>query len=205
MRISDSHRLLFVHVPKTGGATLERVFDDGIADVRFERGTRHDTLTQILKVDPELSGYWIVGFVRNPWARLVSWWSMIDTGRRRAAEGSEPHIRKFETYEVWAKVREYPDFETFVTRGGDEIERIRTPQFEFLATPDRRADFIGRTETMEGDVERIRDRLGLPLEAKLPHKNRSTHGHYRDYYTPVTRDRVAALYQRDIDEFGYEF
>jgi hypothetical protein len=28
---------------------------------------------------------------------------------------------------------------------------------------------------------------------------------YRQFYTPELRDRVARLYRRDIEQFGYEF
>lgn len=205
MRVSDSQRLLFVHIPKTGGATIERVIDNNVDDVRFERPRRHDTLSQILDLEPDLSTYWIFGFVRNPWARMVSWWAMIAEAKASAEAGDESNIRKFETYPVWKAVRDYPDFETFVTRGPDEVERLRTSQVGFLSTPGRCADFIGKTENMVDDVNVLRKRLSLRPVKKLPHRHRGSHGPYRDYYTSRTRDRIAGLFKDDIDEFGYEF
>ena len=34
MRVSDSRRVLFVHVPKTGGSTIDHLFDEEIDDAR---------------------------------------------------------------------------------------------------------------------------------------------------------------------------
>jgi hypothetical protein len=39
----------------------------------------------------------------------------------------------------------------------------------------------------------------------LPHVNRSKHSSYRDYYDDVTRKRVAQVFAKDIDAFGYTF
>ena len=54
MRISDSKRVVFVHLPKTGGASLEAVLD-AIPDARGPMNRRHDTLMQILWTEPELT------------------------------------------------------------------------------------------------------------------------------------------------------
>jgi hypothetical protein len=205
MRVSDSKRLLFVHIPKTGGATIEKVLDQNLDDVRFEQRRRHDTLRQILEREPMLSDYWIFGFVRNPWSRMVSWWAMIAQARAAAAAGDEANIRKFERYPVWKAVRDYPDFETFVMRGPDEVERLRITQLDFLSTPTRKPDFIGRTENMLDDVNVVRSRLGLRPKPRLPHRHRGSYGPWRDYYTTETRDRVASLFKDDIEKFGYEF
>lgn len=203
MRSSDSHRLLFVHIPKTGGASVERLLDRHLDDSQGQ-GSRHDTLREILEMEPALTDYWIFGFVRNPWARMVSLWSMIDTAGRSAEAGDESNRRKFETYPVWRAVRGY-DFETFLTRGADEVERLRRTQVDFLYTPQRQPDFIGRTENISEDINVVRDRIGLPITGSLPHRHKGSHGPYRDFYTPSLRDRVAQLFAADIEAFGYEF
>src|SRR5262245_55370335 len=101
MRVSDSKRLVFVHIPKTGGATIEKVLDNNVDDLRFDQRRRHDTLQQILDLEPALTDYWIFAFVRNPWSRLVSWWAMIAQAKGAADAGDEDNIAKFERYSVW--------------------------------------------------------------------------------------------------------
>jgi hypothetical protein len=205
MRVVDSERVLFVHVPKTGGLTIQNVLESSGLEVRTLTGSRHHTLSTILLEDPTLRDYWTFGFVRNPWARMLSWWSMIRRARRRAAAGDPVMVRKFERYPVWRAVQDYPDFEAFVLRGTDEVAELRLAQIDYLRDGGRRADFIGRTESMEEDADVVRKRLGLPAAFEVPHRNRTKHGHHRDYYTPAMRERVAEAYRADVEEFGYEF
>jgi hypothetical protein len=205
MRIVDSERVLFVHIPKTGGRTLENVLESSGFEVRRFKGSRHHTLGTILAEEPELGDYWTFGFVRNPWDRMLSWWSMINRARRRADAGDPVMVRKFENYPVWKGVRDYPDFETFVLRGPREVEELALAQVDYLRAGDRRADFIGRTESIEQGVDVVRKRLGLDVPLDVPHRNRTKHGHYEEYYTAAMRDQVAAVYRADVEEFGYEF
>ena len=99
MRVSDSRRVLFVHVPKSGGSTLDALFDNQIEDARKVEGlARHSPLSRLLRAEPELEDYWSFGFVRNPWERMVSWWSMVAAVFERAESGVEQARRKIETH-----------------------------------------------------------------------------------------------------------
>ncbi len=184
---------------------MENVLDQTFSDLRWESGHRHDRLSMILETEPELKDYYIFGVVRNPWARLVSWWSNVQDFHGRAKEGHKGAIRKFEKYPAWAQIVTYADFDTFIMKGPDDLARLGTPQINWLETPARRADYIGRTESLDKDIPAILSHLGVEEPVELPHKNKSKHGSYRDYYTPAGRDRVAELYARDIEEFGYTF
>ena len=60
--------------------------------------------------------------------------------------------RRVRRIEFWSRVStEMQDFETFVMRGPAEIERLRTPQVDYLRADGKQADFIGRTEHLEAD------------------------------------------------------
>ena len=69
---------------------------------------------------------------------------------------------------------------------------------------DRPMDFIGRTETLQSDVDFICARLGIP-SGKVPHKNTTQHKPYTEYYNDETRAIVADIYSKDISSFGYTF
>lgn len=209
MLISDAHRILFVHIPKTGGASIEQLLRDSCPDARAVGRQRHARLQRILRQHPELEGYWSFGFVRNPWARMVSWYSMIDTWNHRFGpasgrpqEGQWGSTRDGNT--LWRAVSTYADFEEFVLRGTAEQERLAMPQLDYLVAGERRADFVGRTESLAQDMVAVQRRLGIDV-ADVPHRNARTTGSYRDYYTDASRRRVAQVYAADVEEFGYEF
>ena len=197
MRVSPSHRLLFVHVPKTGGSSVEQLLDQRLAD-STPMSPRHAPLHNALKRSPELAGYWTFGFVRNPWARMVSWWSMV-------SQRPEDHPQ-MATNELWQDVRAHAaDFEQFVLEAPERHLRLRRPQVDYLTQRGgRHADFIGRTETLAADVRAMLARFEL-AGGEVPHENASEHADYREYYTAKSRQHVAELFRSDIAAFGYDF
>jgi hypothetical protein len=208
MRVSDSRRVLFVHVPKTGGSSIDRIFDTEVADSRrVADRARHATYRRLLSAEPQLADYWSFGFVRNPWARLVSWWTMVGRVFEQAEAGHVPSQEKIRKYPgAWLPEGAYRhDFAAFVLEATAEIPRVGRPQLRTLSADGRGVDFIGRLETFDRDVAVVREHLGLaPVEA-VPHLNKSPHAHYREYYDDRTREHVARVFAVDIEEFGYEF
>ncbi len=181
MLVCDAHRLLFVHVQKTGGVSVEHLLRPQLPEVRTLDGlSRHARLDRILRAEPGLADYWTVGFVRNPWARLLSWYGMVQRFRRLADKGS-PKAQGFLTGGGFMAgvARNYPDFEAFVLKGPDDWKRLRTPQVAYLRTPTRQADFVGRTESFDDDVRRVMLHLGLdarrrPSRATTPPRRGTT-------------------------------
>ena len=208
MRVSDSRRVLFVHVPKTGGSSVDRIFDREVPDSRRVEGRqRHAPYGRLLRAEPELADYWSFGFVRNPWARMVSYWTMVRDVFAKAEAGSAREIEKLRKQpEAWLPEGEYrDDFDRFVMEGTLALRKVGRPQVKTLTAGARQVDFVGRLETFDRDIAVVRERLGLPAVEAPPHVNRSKHGDYREYYSDQTRDHVAQVFAADIEAFGYTF
>ena len=209
VRVSDSSRVLFVHVPKTGGSTIDIFFDREVEDARAVAGIpRHSPYATILRKEPTLSDYWSFGFVRNPWARMVSWWAMINKVFDNAEAGQEQAQRKLRDYpQAWLREGELRhDFSAFVLQGTETIPKVGRPQLRTLSGPDgRTVDFIGRIESFDHDAAVVRDKLGLPAIEAAPRRNKSSHGHYSEYYDDATRSRIAEVFAPDIEAFDYTF
>lgn len=127
MLISDSRKVLFVHVPKTGGVSVEETVKEACPDARKARVPigRHATLGKIIKHEPQVIDYWTFGFVRNPWARMVSWYSMISAwDRRHGPSSGKPQDVKHNSMrdgnEMWRAAAAYSGFDEFVMRGTEE-------------------------------------------------------------------------------------
>lgn len=208
MRVSDSKKVVFVHVPKSGGSTIDLIFDREVEDARkIADRARHAPYGRLLNAEPDLADYWSFGFVRNPWARLVSWWAMVHGLFERAEQGHQAAIDKIEGAPgVWKPEGQYAnDFDGFILEGTTTLAKLGRPQLVTLSAKDRMVDFVGRVENYDHDVAIVRERLGLPPVEKLPRQNKSSHGHYSEYYNPETRAKVAEVYAADIEAFGYEY
>jgi len=209
--VSHERRLLFAHVQKTGGSSVDRLLEAHLPDatrVQGLPGSRHAKLRAALRHHPEYRDYFVLGFVRNPWARLLSWHAMVMRRAAAAERGRrESVVERFEANHFWRTVAaEYADFEQFVLRGTHDIPRVASPQLDWLRAGGRQADFIGRTEHLADDLAEAMRRVGvdLPPDA-LERRNAGPPTDYRGAYTPAMRDRVAEVFADDIEAFGYRF
>ena len=211
MLISRSKKFLFVHIQKTAGRSFEAVLKDNLPDLESFIGTHDHAQWAREQIGEEWSDYYKVAFVRNPWDRLVSWYTMIQ-------EKGEMTLKK----RIFGK-RRYNDltqyvlansnsFEEFLYNCTDTIEDIDGKksilynQLDYLSDENGSliVDFVGRFENISGDSKKVFERLGFK-NASLPHKNSSKHKNYRTYYTDETREEVRRRYAKDIEFFGYEY
>ncbi len=201
---SRSRKFVFIHIQKTGGVSVKTVLNKNIPDARGFLGTHDPAINGLNRMDANWEKFFVFSVVRNPWARLVSWYSMIS---QADPTNIKPNHR-FWQY-IW---REGPTFEDFLVKCTDVIDDFDGQkcaafnQLDYLTDPDGRiiVDFIGRLENIKEDASYIFKKVGLE-GSELPHRNKSKHGHYSEYYTPVLRDLVGERYYKDIEYFGYEF
>ena len=63
--ISDKHKLIFIHIPKCAGCSIEKIFNSSMMD--------HQTALEIKSKHAEKwNSYFKFTIVRNTWERLVS-------------------------------------------------------------------------------------------------------------------------------------
>lgn len=215
MIVSKQRKVLFVHVQKTGGSTIDRVLMEKLPGARPVRGLPEDRhapwQVAIEEKNRAFANYYTFGFVRNPWARLDSWFRMIQRRKHRAAEAPDGRAaRMVENNEFWATVLErLPTFESFVLEGPEIFPRLSRPQLHYLQTEGasgRRADFIGRTERLDADLAAVFGHLDLERPERVPRANSSRRTvDYHELYTPEMRDAVGAAFAPDVEAFGYDF
>ena len=201
MFVSDSRKVVFVHIQKTGGLTVDRLLNERIPDLR-RIGARHGFASLGMDELNDWDEYFKFAFVRNPWDRLVSWYSMVTTMPR---EGNE----------LWRYVHDNSStFEEFIYNCTDEVEIKDGVHYSFAYNQldyvtdehgNLLVDFIGRLENFDKDLQEVFRRIGFELET-VPHiRAGSDHQHYSTFYTPDTELIVRERFKRDIEYFGYEF
>ena len=157
--------------------------------------------------------YFKFTFVRNPWDKMVSWYHY--------------HKRRKWDFDSWPWDKNNPpEFKEFIKQIYDESFDWKTlwkgrrgkstydqkvplrvsNSYMWLVDENGKllADFIGRFENLQEDFDIVCDKIGIPQQ-KLPHKNKSKHKHYTEYYDDETREIVAEKYAKDIEYFGYKF
>lgn len=126
------------------------------------------------------------GFVRNPWDRLVSGYNYAKQTRRHPEHHLVRDMASISDY-ISFRERNHPTTQSALLFDQKEKQLVTK---------------IGRFETLEKDFQEIC--ADLQITAKLCKRNASDRGpDWREYYTERDYNRVAALYSRDIEYFGY--
>jgi hypothetical protein len=204
--ISQRHKFIFTAIPKTGTHAVRRALREHMGPEDQEQvglfvqkrfsvealaqiGHGHITLAQVRPyLTPEaFDGYFKFAFVRNPFDRFVSFCAFAT--RQDGAFEADPQG-------VMRRFLAEPPTQQILFR----------PQHTFVADANGKllTDEIGRVEEMQLSYDAICRKLGIP-SAQLEKVNSSRRNDYRGYYDQALIDGVAALYQRDLDLFGYTF
>ena len=215
MLSSQDRGFVFVHIQKTGGASVDELLRNKVPDITYH-GPRHMTANQAIEKVEDWEQYFKFVFVRNPWDRLVSWYSMIDKGRKKYAPDSltEARQRRLRRNVLLRHALENAaTFEDFVKNSGEELKArdgslvsFAYNQLDYLTDESGNllVDFIGRFEHFAEDLTAVSNKLGLNMD-DIPHRNSSRHTHYSAFYTAETEEIVRKSFAKDIEYFGYEF
>ena len=188
MIISHKHEFIFFHIPKTGGSSLTtHLRKHGEIERRYHPHSFSFDLNR---------EFFRFGFFRNPWDRFVSKYFYFK------AYGKQKKGNDFHSGEI---VNRYNSFREFTLNLSNVYEEFRSPHWNLQVNWIKdRIDFIGRFENFQQDVNIVCDKIGIPHQ-NLPHKKKSNHIHYTEYYDDETRSIVAEKYAKDIEYFGYKF
>jgi len=198
--ILKSNKIIFVHIPKTGGTSVE-VTMNGRGE---PEPTKHLTIQQlkdhaVQHLTHDWNDYHKFTIVRNPWDCMVSWWKWRST------------ICKRLTPEEYIAADTPESFKTFITSfpdlvpGNPHIPGGRT-YMDYIAIDDEiEVDTILRFENLQSDWSRLVEKLKLPYNKKLPYVNKTQRRHYSCYYDEFTIDLVNKKFHKEIDIFNYEF
>ena len=207
MVINNSFRFVFVHVPKAAGTSMRSALKrlDGDETSAIAPRTKHETLYQVRAAWPDrvgaasdaLDDYFVFGFVRNPWERMVSLYHyLVERRPRKEIDGVDSFahfLRLVGEEEPWVV--------------GLHSMRVQVDFFRPQSDSQPHADFVGHLEHLHEDFDWLCQRLELPDSLVLEQLNRSSNSDrdYREFYTPALVDIVAGRFANDVETFGYSF
>jgi tetratricopeptide (TPR) repeat protein len=204
-----SDRLLFLHVPKTGGSSVVQYLletlprpvyyslpPDHEADVppgviRFH-GIAHETLGEARLVLAERSRRLedvpvVVACVRNPYELEVSRFAYLRRDLNSYNHGLQQAVALLGDFELFAMCSR--------VHGGRPLESYFV--LDGVVPPNLR---IIKLESIERDLARCLAEAGVGTgAAKIPHHNRSAHDPFPSYYTPAAEQAVYEKYKWIFD------
>ena len=193
--INHEQQYIFIHVPKAGGNSIKEAL--GIPKFPGDHSRiSHEKYNDFLH-------YFKFAFVRNPYARAVSAYFFLKEGGMVKPNGVRVDERPAK------RVAKYKDFCDFIKndRHFSSMVHFKAQTIPLQSEPSKKIDnidFIGKCENMQNDFNTICDKIGIPHQ-QLPHKNKSKHGHYAQYYDDETREIITEKFAIDIENFGYKF
>ena len=216
--ISHKHKCIMIHIPKTGGCSMELALGGNLGimenqKVDMEKTSRKDWRDQHYgfytnrgkKVadmhltahqyknhypgnSPIYDDYYKFAFVRNPFDRMVSAWRSDVAVAQVSANWS---FKQF-----LSNLKTHPRFAS-----------TRLNMVNYVLDPGENliVDFIGRYENINSDWEKVAESLGSKI--LLPKVNTtSTHRKpYQEEYDNTSRQIVEELYKKDLEYFNYKF
>ncbi len=201
MPISREHNLTFIHIPKTGGVTIEKLFKmehkdslwcingplsegrsttiDGVnfAPQHYTWDILEDTIPNFYENSIKFT------FVRNPYTRILSeyfWLTRKNTFNPQ-------------------------NFHTWLVKFLSKIDNDhKIPQTDFIPND---INFIGKTESMNQDLKHFIKEYNLPftVDDKSHNKSKMNKTELIPLLLDESRLLIKKVYELDFVNFNYEF
>ncbi len=232
MIISNSHKYIFIHIPKTAGTSITRLLDSNlrwndlilggtpygekISPVYRERFGlwKHSDARQVLDVVGEKiwSSYFTFAVVREPYQRLASLYTYSEKLTKRI--DWKANIQRYMGHKgiwQWDFIRAYlesKNFSEFIRNDRLIQSKVARPMSNFVEDENGQVviDTILKMEELDTDLARIADRIGVDTQnLSLSNKSKSRTDALGFYYkNNADYKHVTDMYARDFEIFGYD-
>lgn len=214
--ISIQKRFLFIHVPKTGGNSIQDTLrnyseDDIVATEEYQDGierfnvtnrqydiSKHSTLSNyksVIGTDTYQSLFKFAA-IRNPWDMMISHYF---SPHRGAIE--------WDRNDFLALIRSVPTLRYYICERSFPEEILLKVGIKKRPGPrplDGDVDFLMRFEHLDEDFQAVCCKLDIPF-TPLPKRNASIHLHYSKYYDAKLREIVGKKFAEEIKFGNYSF
>tara|TARA_Y100000361_G_scaffold126733_1_gene120858 strand:+ start:22304 stop:23557 length:1254 start_codon:yes stop_codon:yes gene_type:complete len=204
---NNMNKYIFIHTAKTGGGSIGQTMRDMNIPVDplnqpplLESWSDQEYKWEKFKNFNLHSFDFSFGFVRNSYERVVSafftpWVNDgVDTKEDLSKEDFLLFLDKIVFNEENVPFFKWSHVMPFL----DERSKL------FDSDGNQRVSFIGHFENLQQDFDTACSQMNLP-KMLLPHKHKSKHKHYSEYYTQEAIDIVSEFYKKDIEKFNYSF
>lgn len=179
--------LVFIHINKTGGSSIEKALR-----IPFEHRTALEKIREIGERRWNKKHTFTV--IRNPWDKVVSHYHYRVQTNQTSLRDQSISFRDWVLRSYKHKDPKYYD-----------TPKMFMPQIEWISDQNQHilVDRICRFENLAPDFQQLCEHIGKVVE--LPHLKVSKRIHYREYYDKETEEVIAECFDKDIRQFEYQF
>lgn len=202
--ISHKHKLIYIHIQRTGGTAIERLF---VKQDQWYIKSEHKHLlaSQAKKVYKDYwNDYFKFSVIRDPWARTTSWMKFAHY----------LHLGKTDqgkiNFDNWVKKHTVQDTNVIIEndfRFSDLNELYNKEKHKdrqvYLNILDEELDYICNFDTLKKDITHILKVNNL--NSNLGNYFKKPNISYENYFTEETKQQVNDLYENDIKFFNFKF
>lgn len=215
----ERYNAIYFQIPKVASTAIKKklkkelgVSGRGAHNIRFPLADPHRLS------NGDYSDYFSFGFVRNPWARILSCYKAKICRKANINGGPWLRFLYYVTPDAWhAKFNKflrtpilssYMSFDEFVEAvagiSDQHIDKHLRSQYKFLCDDDGEllTRYLGRLETFTEDFHYVATQIGLPSEEPR-NTSLKIKPDLASYYNQRTWDLIADRYRRDIELLGY--
>jgi len=211
--ISHEHKIIFIHIPKCAGSSIEVYFKQKPFDwtkPNYKNLTgwcpkrkihlQHATAKQLLDLDlinlKTWNSYYKFSIVRNPWSKSLSDYLWMNRNYMFKSTFNDylNSSGRFKDILNDSSIKQYR---------GDHL----MSQKDFISLNGKIVvDKIIRFENIKDEFKELSNKLNLPSEL-LPHdkKGKKRFSHYSHFYSDNEIELIREKYSNDIDFFNYQF
>jgi hypothetical protein len=230
MRISTQYKFIFFSNPKTGSESVRKILDpySDIKDSKAVKGSPFDSHVAPYEVKAffqekgwAYDDYFKFVFVRNPWAKMVSLYQMLYSGKptKMLVTGSwsdqlKDKLKKFKQryfdkkplFQEWllSLERQNPNepIELWAKYSIYPLNKYITDEQGKMLV-----DKVIRLEDINRDLIPTLVHIGIPNAASMVIEqiNQRSYNRYTTYYDEASVAFVAKRFKYDIDNFNYQF
>jgi len=193
MIVSDKYRIIFYHIPKTGGSSVTDVL------IRQYEGRRlfgkHCNVHNGLRLIEKEKDYFSISLVRNPFARMVSWYQHILAERQGDPDIIHPgSFREFLFY--YRRTKEHSKMVNF---------QYDQNQIDFLCSGILMPiDYIMQLEEIDTNWRILCKVKDMPYHP-MPHIKKGIDLDYKDFYDDILIQYIKTIFKKDLEYFDYDF
>jgi hypothetical protein len=204
MPIFHKNKILFIHIPKTAGTSIEHYlikkdnvvinYKDNVKNLfsyngkyGFDHSLQHLTFKEILLLYPKVEEYKKFTVVRNPYDRIVSeYYYHLQITRKWKKQKTEIQ-------------EDFEEFLNFYFNTNDTFDNHKIPQYKYIEGINENDIKIMKFETLKTDfMDFFNEELQYHINKTKRDKN------YLDILTPNTIKKINEYYYEDFIKFNYE-